>query len=158
MAEGLDLYGGHNLYCTHCTRLVPTRCTSCGYFIPAKKPSPESLCIGCGQIKTTRQREQSSDEELDEEEEEYIKQKGDVLRRKCSCCNRAIDSCTKCKRAYLSDSDEEDETDVEADSEGEDKDEKSDNEAEVESDEGDSEDEDEPTPTKKQKKPKKQKK
>jgi len=135
------LYGGINVICKQCNRKVLEKCISCGCFKPEKKLPPSALCGGCGQIKAKCPPEDGSDEDEAEEEEDYIKQSGGVLRRKCSCCNRARDSCTKCGRAYISDSEDDCESVKDSDDEAEDNEEE-----EV------SESEEEQTPAKKQKK------
>ena len=135
------LYGGMSLICKQCNRKVLEKCISCGCFKPEKKPPPSALCGGCGQPKAKCPPEDGSDEDV--EEEDYIKQAGDVLRRKCSCCNRARDSCTKCGRAYISDSEEDCESEKDSDDAAEDNE---DEEEEI------SEREEEQTPPKKQKK------
>ena len=135
------LYGGMSVICKQCNRKVLEKCISCGCFKPEKKPPSSALCGGCGQIKEKHPPEESTDED-DEEEEDYIKQSGGVLRRKCSCCNRARDSCTKCGRAYISDSEEDSEAEKDSNDAEEDNEEEEEN----------SESEEEQTPAKKQKK------
>ena len=132
------LYGGMCVICKQCNRKVLEKCISCGCFKPEKKPPPSALCGGCGQPKAKCPPEDCSDEDV--EEEDYIKQSGGVFRRKCSCCNRARHSCTKCGRAYISDSDEDCESEQDSDDAAEDNEEEN------------SESEEEQTPAKKQKK------
>ncbi len=105
------------LFCKECNRKVLDRCSHCGQFKPEFKPLPKDLCCGCGQLKTCEQKKESSKEESDEEEEDAIELKDGTLRRKCSCCNRPRNMCTKCKRPYITDS-EDDSVEEENEEEG----------------------------------------
>ena len=126
------------LYCKDCNRKILDRCSQCGQFRAEFKPHPKDLCSSCGQLRTAEEREETSDEESDEEEDAIILKNG-TWRRKCSCCNRPRDMCTKCKRPYISDSEGESDEEVDDSDVGLDKDE----EEEKDEDEDDVEDEDE---------------